>query len=335
MTACRYFFMSENQELIRNRKVLAVDDDPTNRELMTEIFSREQCEVRVAASGEEALAVLKDYHPALVVLDQDMPGLSGLDTLKLIKQDFPEIDVIFVSAHTSPRMVSQALEHGADDYVRKPFSIIELVSRVHVRFRIRDLREELRLANQKLADLSVKDDLTGLYNMRSMYDKIDYELKRVRRSGHSIACVMFDMDHFKKVNDGYDHLFGSHVLKEMGEILKRHLRETDFAARYGGDEYLVVLTDADEKGVQIFCQRLLDRVRKHIFKDKTDEIQLTLSLGYAVASHQFEFEARDLVRCADHALYRAKENGRNQVSGFGPGVTIAYVNQLKKKRAAA
>jgi two-component system cell cycle response regulator len=334
-TTCRYFLMSENQELIRNRRVLAVDDDPANRDLMKEIFEREKYDYRLAASGDEALAIMKEYKPALVVLDQDMPGLSGLETLKIIKSQHSDVDVIFVSAHSNPQMVSQALEMGADDYIKKPFAIIELVSRIHVRFRIRDLREELKIANEKLADLSVKDDLTGLFNMRSIYEKIEYELKRVRRSGGSMACVMFDMDHFKTVNDGHDHLFGSYVLKEMGDLLRQHLRETDFAARYGGDEFLVVLTDVEERGVHTFSQRLLDKVRKHVFKDRSDSIQLTLSLGYSVASHQFDHEAKDLVRCADHALYRAKETGRNRVSGFGPGATIAHVNQLKKKKNAA
>jgi diguanylate cyclase (GGDEF)-like protein len=232
-------------------------------------------------------------------------------------------------------MVSQALEQGADDYIRKPFSIVELSSRVKVRFRIRDLREQLKKANDRLEELSVTDELTGLLNMRSIYEKIEYEIKRAKRSGRGLAVVMFDMDHFKKVNDSHDHLFGSFVLKEMGRLLAELLRETDFAARFGGDEFLVVLTETDERGAHTFCHRLLQKVRSHTFQDKSDSIQLTLSLGYSVCSAQFEFTARDLVRAADHALYKSKEGGRNRTSGFGPGATIAHITEFLKKKPAA
>jgi diguanylate cyclase (GGDEF)-like protein len=146
---------------------------------------------------------------------------------------------------------------------------------------------------------------------------------------------MFDMDHFKKVNDSHDHLFGSFVLKEMGRLLAELLRETDFAARFGGDEFLVVLTETDERGAHTFCHRLLQKVRSHTFQDKSDSIQLTLSLGYSVCSAQFEFTARDLVRAADHALYKSKEGGRNRTSGFGPGATIAHITEFLKKKPAA
>ena len=311
-----------------------VDDDPANRDLLTQIFERENYEIQTAESGERALEILRGWNASLVVLDQDMPGLTGLETLKQIKAHFEGTDVVFVSAHSNPKMVSQALEQGADDYIRKPFSITELSSRVHVRFRIRDLREELRGANAKLADLSVKDDLTGLYNMRSIYEKIEYEIKRTKRTGRAMACVMMDMDHFKTVNDGHDHLFGSFVLREMGQILQRSLRETDFAARYGGDEYLVVLTETDEHGAKTFCDRVLQTVRGYTFRDKSESIQLTVSIGYSVCGPDFAFEPKDIVRCADHALYQSKENGRNQVNGFGLAETTAHLASLKKKSAA-
>src|SRR5690606_37202766 len=114
-----------------------------------------------------------------------------------------------------------------------------------------------------------------------------------------------DMDHFKSVNDGHDHLFGSFVIKEMGKILTKNLREVDFAARYGGDEFLIILTGTDEKGVVTFCNRLCRIVREHTFTDGHDQIKLTLSVGYAVGSPDFKYDALELVRAADHALYEA------------------------------
>ena len=320
--------------ILGNRKVLIVDDEPANLQLMKEILERDGCEIRLAESGDGALRCLGEWRAALVLLDQDMPGMTGLETLKAIKDRFADTDVMFVSAHSTPRMVSQALEQGADDYLKKPFAVIELISRIRVRFRIRDLREELRIANQKLEELSVTDDLTGLYNMRSMYERIDYELKRTHRTGRTLGCVMIDMDHFKNVNDGHDHLFGSFVIREMGDLLRKNLREVDFAARYGGDEFLIVLTEVDEQGVQIFCQRLLEAVRGYTFREGNYTIQLTLSAGYAIGRAAMGFDGRDMVRAADHALYQSKEKGRNQINGFNPEQTAEYIKIFKSQIAA-
>lgn len=314
-----------------SRRVLIVDDDPENLKLIGEVLLREKCEVKTSLSGQDALNILNEWKPALIILDYDMPGLSGLDTLKEIKIKYNDIDVMFVSAHTNPRLVSQALENGADDYLRKPFSLVELRSRVHVRFRIRDLREQLKVANERLAELTVTDDLTGLFNMRAIYEKIEYEIKRGNRNEKNVAVVMLDMDHFKTVNDNHDHLFGSFVLKEMGSILKNNLREVDFAARYGGDEFLIVLTEANEEGVKAFCERIRKKVEGYLFKNKSDEIKLTVSIGYALGASKQKIEARELVRVADHALYQSKEEGRNRVTGFSEDQTYEYLNELKKK----
>lgn len=316
-----------------NRRVLVVDDDPENLKLLGEILENEGCDYKLANSGVMALDILSQWPAALVILDQDMPGLTGLDVLRVIKRDCPDSDVMFISAHSNPRMVSQALESGADDYIRKPFSVIELVSRLRVRFRIRDLREQLRVANQMLADLSKTDDLTGLYNMRGIYDRIEYEIKRALRASRHISCIMLDMDNFKNVNDGHDHLFGSFVIKEMGRLIKESLREVDFAARYGGDEFLIVLTEADEHGVRTFCERLREKVRGHLFKEGRDQMKLTLSIGYAVSGLVHGYTARDLVRVADHALYESKENGRDRVTGYGPSETTERLFSTRKKAA--
>jgi two-component system, cell cycle response regulator len=126
---------------------------------------------------------------------------------------------------------------------------------------------------------------------------------------------MLDMDKFKTVNDNHDHLFGSFVLKTMGEIIKNTMRNTDFAARYGGDEFLIVLTETEKTGVQGFCERLRKAVEEFTFVSGVDSMKLTISLGFALAGHDIDLTARDLVRTADHNLYKAKEAGRNRAYG--------------------
>jgi two-component system, cell cycle response regulator len=320
---------------LRPRRVLVVDDDNENCKLIDEALTNEGFEVRTANSGQQAIDMLQEWAPQLVLLDQDMPGMTGLETLRLFRKNHYDVDVMFVSANLSPKMVSEALEAGADDYIRKPFSFRELASRVKVRFRIRDLRDDLQGANQKLYDLSQRDDLTGLFNMRSMYERIDHELRRAKRTNKSVSCVMMDMDYFKTVNDGHDHLFGSFVLKEVGALINKGIREVDFAARYGGDEFLVVLCDTDEEGTKVFTERLRKAVQNHFFTDGKDGMKLTISIGYAVSTIGGETTARDLVRIADHALYEAKEQGRNRVFGFGTKDVMQRLGQIRRKRNAA
>jgi two-component system, cell cycle response regulator len=318
----------------RPRRVLVVDDDLENCKLIEEALLKEGFAVKTVISGKAALTSMEEWSPQLVLLDQDMPGLTGLETLRMFRKNHYDVDVMFISANLSPKMISDALEAGADDYIRKPFSFREMVSRVKVRFRIRDLRDDLQGANQKLFELSQRDDLTGLYNMRSMYERVDHEIRRSKRTGKHVACVMMDMDYFKTVNDGHDHLFGSFVLKEVGALIHNSIREVDFAARYGGDEFLVILNDTDEAGTKVFTERLRNAVQNYFFTDGRDGIKLTISIGYSVSTSGGESSARDLVRIADHALYEAKEQGRNRVFGFGPDQVLQRLGSLRKKKSA-
>lgn len=178
------------------------------------------------------------------------------------------------------------------------------------------------------------DDLTGLYNMRSMFEKLETELTRGRRFNNSTAVVMIDMDHFKSVNDSNDHLFGSFVLSEMGRLLKGTIREVDFAARYGGDEFIIVLPQTDQAGIETFCERVRTKIEDHLFKNEHYEIKLTASFGYAICNPGAEdLSSKSLIRVADFALYNAKRSGRNKVCGitqkdqpekFDPNYKITY-----------
>ena len=300
---------------LENQKILIVEDDSSIREVMFTALSEAGYSVELAEQAEEAEQKIKSFQPHMVLMDHDMPGLTGLELLKQLRKESNYVTVIFVSGRTDTSLVVDVLRSGADDYIKKPFRINELLARVEASFRTHKLHIQLLEANQKLQNMVDHDFLTGLYNMRSMYDKIGFELKRAKRFKRGIACVMIDMDHFKRVNDENDHLFGSFVLKKMGSLISHEIREIDFAARYGGDEFLVVLTEVERKGVEIFCERLRKRIEDYTFKDKDDQIDLTISLGYALATESHEMDAKELVRRADQQLYKAKEGGRNCVVG--------------------
>jgi len=315
------------------RRILVADDDPENSSLVAEMLRAEGFEVAVANDGIQALAKIEETKPELVLLDYNMPNYSGLETLHKLRKNQNYVAVIFVSGTDDERVVVDCLQSGADDYVRKPFGPGELVARVHVRFRNKDTNDELSRATEKLRELAEHDDLTGLFNMRSMYAKIDRELKRARRYRRRVAVVMMDLDHFKSVNDEFDHLFGSFVLKEIGQIVAKQIRDTDFAARYGGDEFLMVLTETDEKGAAAFGERLRANVEKHVSYDGRNRFSRTASLGVAVSRENEEVEAKELVRRADQALYKAKEAGRNRVVIYEPAAVETPTVPAAKRKA--
>lgn len=311
------FSKIENQ----TRRILVVDDDMASRRIVQKALSYEGYQVEMAESGIEALKKINDWLPSLVLLDVNMPDLNGLDTLKSLRSKGEYISTIFVSGKNNTEDVIRGLDAGADDYIGKPFDTLELLARVRSHLRNKDIRDELAQANKKLLELVDIDDLTGLFNMRSLYQKLDYELDRASRYNGSLAVIMMDMDNFKLVNDQHDHLFGSFVLAEVGKIIKSNIRSVDFAARYGGDEFLVCLTEIDEKGAKGFAERLRKKIEEYNFDNSLYSIRLTSSLGFAFAKPDVTpVDARSLVRYADRALYLAKENGRNRVEQYIPTV---------------
>lgn len=316
---------------LKLKRILIVDDDSDNGQLLQEALSSENWQVAFVTSGLDAIEKCNQWSPDLILMDYDMPGLSGLETMTRIRGQHPGTDVLFISANASPQIVSQTLETGADDYLRKPFSMIELFSRVRVRFRLRDLRAQLTEANEKLYELSVKDDLTGLSNMRAIYQKVKELLERCDAEKQVAVGAMIDMDHFKRVNDEHDHLFGSFVLSEMGKILRARVREDEIGARYGGDEFLIVLSGRTDFDVIKRLQELRESVEKYEFVDGADSIRMTISVGAVKYFSKLEISSKEFVRLADHALYEAKKTGRNKIAMFDEKSVKNYLDRFRNE----
>ena len=300
-----------------DKRILLVDDDPESIKIMKTTLNWEGYSVEMARSGQVAIDKMCSWCPHLVLLDINMPGLNGIETLKFLRANAEHVCTIFVSGESDTQAVIRGLDAGADDYICKPFNPMELLARVRAQLRVKVLHDELQQANLKLKSLVDIDDLTGLFNMRCLYDKLDHELERVHRYGGSLSVSMMDLDHFKNVNDNNDHLFGSYVLAQVGKILCENMRKIDFAARYGGDEFLIVIAETDLMGSLAFAERIRSVIETTTFKNDEYSINLTSSLGLAVTSKgQKNIDARTLVKCADKALYQAKDSGRNCVKYY-------------------
>ncbi len=311
-----------------SRPILVLDEDPDTLELMLEPLRWEGYDVRGLTSPKEAREFLNYWKPQMIIIDPEFSDEDGLKFLNSLSDYLDTTSLIIVSSNASSEQIAQCLDMGASDYLVVPFVPVEFLARVRAQFRFRDAKEELVEANQKLLELVDIDDLTGLFNMRSIFQKLEFEMERGKRFNRPVTVVMIDMDHFKNVNDGHDHLFGSFVLAEVGKIIKASTRNVDIPARYGGDEFLIVLSETPLAGVQHFCERLRKRVEQFTFSQGKDSIKMTLSIGHASFQGTEEISAKELVRRADSALYQAKNNGRNRV--IGHAMTNDQTRELEK-----
>jgi diguanylate cyclase (GGDEF)-like protein len=304
-------------------KILIADDREDNLDLLREWLSSQDYYVRCARDGREALDIARTDHPDLVLVDKVMPEVDGLSVARELKKADPTVPVIVLTGREDTRRAAIFEDSGADDLIMKPFQYEEVETRVRTMLKKREVfraleqaNEELRRANERMSRLIQFDDKTGLYNFRFFMERLNEEFKRARRYGNRLTLAMFDIDHFKGVNDRYGHPAGDRVLKEFGEIMVHSSRETDLIARYGGEEFVALLPQT----TAVHGQRLAERIRRVTegfrFRGSDDPgpvIRITVSAGVTTYPLNDRIQRpEDLVKAADDALYRAKGAGRNR-----------------------
>ena len=287
--------------------ILVVEDDEDARIVLTELL-RPRYDVDAVGDGETALKRAAELIPDLVLLDLFLPGMDGFGALTGLRRNSRTADtpVIFLSAQGDAETKSQGLSLGAADYLAKPFSEQELMARVDRTLKLTAQKEHFRA-------LAQTDGLTGLPNFRSFHARLEEEVARAHRYGHPLACAMVDLDGLKEINDKLGHAAGNRAIMALADAVREELRDTDFAARYGGDEFVVLLPQTSEPQGAQFAERL----RRRLIEVSQDAgLPVRGSIGVAaVAPEDLDSPdaAEDLLRRADEALYRAKRSGRDRV----------------------
>jgi diguanylate cyclase (GGDEF)-like protein len=296
-----------------NGTILVADDSMVVRAVLRRQLETDGHTVVEAVNGEEAIDACREYHPDVILLDVEMPVLDGHATLMRLKADpeLKDIPVVFLTGRVDTVDVVNGLRLGAHDYLRKPFEANELMARVSAALRTKWLQDELRTRNAELDRVSRIDMLTNIYNRRHLDEHLRRVISAARRHDRTVGVLIVDIDHFKEVNDERGHLAGDVVLREVAARLQQAMRTEDALGRWGGEEFLAVLTDTPPEGIRIMAERLRQVIAAAPFiLDDGSRIRVTVSVGHTNGTE----DAEVLVHRADDALYVAKAEGRNRVA---------------------
>jgi diguanylate cyclase (GGDEF)-like protein len=298
--------------MVSKPTVLIVDDHITNIQILDGLLG-DELDIRVATNGPDALRLIQSSPPDLVLLDVEMPQMSGYKVCAELKanEDTQHIPVIFITAHNDTDREEVGFEVGAVDFVAKPFrpAIVKARVRTHLL---------LKRQSDMLRNLAFIDGLTGVSNRRRFDQALEAEWRRCRRNGSPLSLLMIDVDRFKLYNDHYGHLVGDACLQKIAETLsKQLLRSHDLLVRYGGEEFACLLPDCDLSGALGKAEALRRAVSAlGIAHRAAANARLTVSISVGVASviPEDPLTPSDLIAAADAQLYLAKSRGRDCVS---------------------
>lgn len=301
-------------------RIVVAEDDAATRRQLGALLTRQGYQVELLSSATAALERVKRGEVDLCLFDVVMPGLGGLEACRMVKSMTAEdgfLPVILLTAKSDPNSRVEGLRIGADDYVGKPFDERELVARVESMLRIKRMHDSVQEAKNRLAELAITDELTGLFNFRYLHTRLHEEFKRAERYRDPLACAMIDIDEFKSINDTHGHDAGDAVLAEVARRVREVVREIDVVTRYGGDELLLMLPNTHFSGAITVAHRLWASIRDQpVSLPSGATVRSTVSVGVALYPSRDIGSKQELLRAADQALYQAKRDGRDRICVF-------------------
>jgi diguanylate cyclase (GGDEF)-like protein len=300
--------------------ILLVEDDKLQAEITKDYLVKYGYKVLIAVDGKSAIKTLSSQNVDLVLLDVVLPDISGYDVCRWIKVNDSTrfLPVIMLTIKGSTKDKVEGLRIGADDYLPKPYNEIELNARIYASLRVKSLRDELIRKNQqleevltKLEKIAITDPLTGLFNRRYFESVIEKEFNKTVRYKTPTSCLVIDIDYFKRINDNYGHRKGDEVLKEIARLIKDCLRKVDTIARWGGEEFVILMPGTDSQKAYVAAERIKDTIEKNSFSGINEKI--TISIGISSIPSEYIDSAEKFIDTADNALYEAKAKGRNLI----------------------
>ncbi|UZE97021.1 diguanylate cyclase domain-containing protein [Alkalimarinus alittae] len=308
-------------------KVLLVDDSPVDRVISEAFLLELGHEVILGENGQQALELYREHNPDIILMDEVMPVMRGHEAAKAIREHEDNwVPIIFLSARFTAEDISAGIDAGGDDYLAKPLDQQVLAAKMKAMERISNMRQrlievsdELEAANVELKRLADVDGLTGLANRRYMDRFLKHEVARCSRNNEPLSVVMCDIDEFKSYNDFYGHLKGDDCIRVIANVLISSLkRATDLAARFGGEEFALILPNTTEKDAKVLAEKIRAKVKsQNIMHEKSSVVShVTLSMGVYNEVPTSMLRGDDYLNLADKALYHAKQTGRNKAVSY-------------------
>jgi len=298
-------------------KILVADDDVVSRRMMEKMLERNGYEVVTAEDGRQAAEILAGNDgPRLALIDWMMPELDGPGVCRSVRNrhDSRYTYITLLTAKQASEDIVVGLEAGADDYLIKPCNPEELKARLRTGVRILDLEDKLVEAREDMRFKATHDALTCLRNRGTVMADFERELARARREHGVVSILICDIDHFKQVNDTYGHQVGDEVLKQVSSRLLSAVRAYDSVGRYGGEEFLLILSGCEALLAQRRAEDIRAATADHLFDTSAGPLSRSISVGVLTSTDwDSGLSAAQLIKEADQALYRAKANGRNCV----------------------
>ncbi len=288
--------------------ILLVDDSKVQLNIASNILEKMKFNVTTAMNGVEAYGILKnsDTKFSLILTDYNMPKMDGKELTIKIRElyDKDELGIIVISANNTPDISSSLIRIGANDFINKPYSPIEVITRMNSNLELLELF-------QKIKDMANKDFMTGAYNRRFFFDSGQSIFGKAKRDKKDLCVAMFDIDKFKNINDTYGHDVGDVVICEVANILNDNLRDSDLMARFGGEEFCVLLENISLEEVEKLFEKIRAVFENNIIKINDLKIQFTTSIGIC---YGMEDDLEAMIKKSDDGLYYCKNNGRNQIA---------------------
>jgi diguanylate cyclase (GGDEF)-like protein len=301
-------------------RILIADDDPDFRRMLVRRAERMGLEITEVTDGDKALGELRSGSFDVLILDLYMPGHTGLEVFQAARRLDPEVQALVLTGNATVETAVDALRSGAYDYLVKPLeslAVFELSLTRALEHRLL-LRENARLFAE-VERLAITDPLTGLFNRHKLNEALVVEVERGLRYQRPLAAIMIDLDDLKRINDRLGHPAGDTVLRQVAQGIKSQVRKVDIPTRYGGDEFLVLLPEADVDEATRVANRIYDRIKEIPFEG---DLPISASIGVAELSADVE-TPESFLHEVDRALYESKRAGGGCIntppSGNGRG----------------
>jgi diguanylate cyclase (GGDEF)-like protein len=305
---------------VASARILVADTDRRAAGVLSWLLAEQGFDATVAHPSRAVDQTLRWLTPDLLLVDGDDPELADLVRRVRRDQRFAALRII-ASGRVDAGGVR--IPDGADDCVAKPYRPVEVLIRVRAQLRAAEELSRARAAfetlettiadNRRLMALATTDPLTRVLNRRALADRLAIEMDRARRYASELAILLIDLDFFKRINDTAGHLVGDEVLRQLAARIQSGVRTVDIVARYGGEEFVVILPETSAAGAMTFADRLRMAIETHEFPVGEGNLRLTVSIGVSTFPAANVASADDLFARADAAMYRAKQDGRNQV----------------------